>query len=127
MGVEGSERDISTGLLVLVHHPMDFVSEAASSVTITSNSESFIEILPTVQGSSPEVLELAPEKRDCLTSNDVALRSYRQAACILACESQIVMDNCQCNPYQLPAFIADYRECRLNDTTCYMRNVGRYN
>lgn len=125
VGVEGSEKDISTGLIVLVHHPMDFATEAASSVTITSNSESFIEIIPTVQASSVEVLELPAKKRDCLTSDDISDTVYRQTACILECESRIILQKCKCNPYHLPDFASHVRECHLNDSQCYSNNFGK--
>ncbi|XP_037821585.1 pickpocket protein 28-like [Lucilia sericata] len=118
IGVEGSERNLSTGLIVLVHHPMDFVTESTTSVTITSNSESFVEISPTVQSSSKEVLELSERKRDCLISDDVALSSYRQASCLVACQSQLIMQKCKCQPYHLPNGKAEY-ECKLNDSMCY--------
>ncbi|XP_075159387.1 pickpocket 6 [Haematobia irritans] len=127
IGVEGSEEDISTGLIVFVHHPMDFATEAAPSVTITSNSESFIEIMPTVQVSSADVLELPPKKRDCLTSDDVAEAVYRQTACILECESKTIVEKCQCISYHLPNFSnGNIRECYLNDSQCYWENLDNF-
>ena len=125
IGVEGSERNLSTGLIVLVHHPMDFVTESAASVTITSNSESFVEISPTVQSSSKDVLELSERKRDCLISDDLALSSYRQASCMLACQSELIMKKCQCQPYHLPNGKAQH-ECKLNDSLCYSNEYGEY-
>ncbi|XP_020716692.1 pickpocket protein 28 [Ceratitis capitata] len=126
VGVEGSERNLSTGLIVLAHHPMDYVTEATSSVTITSNSESFVEISPTVQSSATEVLELSQGKRDCLISDDLELHSYRQAACSLACRTEAIMKKCQCVPYHIPNAKADYRECKLNDSTCYSQNYDAF-
>ncbi|XP_005175804.1 sodium channel protein Nach [Musca domestica] len=126
IGVEGSEHDTSTGLIVLVHHPMDFATEAASSVTITSNSESFIEISPTVQAASTEVIELPAKKRDCLTSDEVSGNIYRQAACVLQCESETILEKCHCNPYHLPKFSPDVRMCLLNDSECYSRNFDNF-
>lgn len=128
IGVEGSENNISTGLIVLVHHPMDFTTEAAASVTITSKSESFVEISPTVQSSSAEVLELAQRKRDCLTSNDVELRNYRQAACTLSCEGGAIFKACGCHPYHLPTLKQEFmeKECKLKDTLCYSTNYGDF-
>ncbi|XP_061388998.1 sodium channel protein Nach [Musca vetustissima] len=126
IGVEGSETDTSTGLIVLVHHPMDFATEAASSVTITTNSESFIEISPTVQAASTEVIELPAKKRDCLTSDEMLGNIYRQAACILKCESETILQKCQCNPYHLPKFATDKRMCMLNDSECYSRNFDNF-
>ncbi|XP_050324400.1 sodium channel protein Nach [Bactrocera neohumeralis] len=126
VGVEGSERNLSTGLIVLAHHPMDYVTEATSSVTITSNSESFVEISPTVQSSSTEVLELSQGKRDCLISDDLELHSYRQAACSLACRTEAIMKTCQCVPYHIPNAKADYRECKLNDSVCYSKNFDAF-
>ncbi|XP_067633163.1 sodium channel protein Nach [Eurosta solidaginis] len=119
VGVEGSERNLSTGLIVLVHHPMDYVTDATSSVTITSNSESFVEISPTVQSSATEVLELPKNKRDCLISDDLELHNYRQAACSLACQTEAIMKTCQCVPYHIPNAKDDYRECKLKDSACY--------
>ncbi|XP_017476236.1 PREDICTED: sodium channel protein Nach [Rhagoletis zephyria] len=126
VGVEGSERNLSTGLIVLAHHPMDYVTEATSSVTITSNSESFVEISPTVQSSSTEVLELSQGKRDCLISDDLELHNYRQAACSLACRTEAIMKTCQCVPYHIPNAVAAYRECKLNDSACYSTNYDEF-
>ncbi|KAL9915898.1 LOW QUALITY PROTEIN: pickpocket 6 [Glossina fuscipes fuscipes] len=126
IGVEGSERSLSTGLIIHVHHPMDFATEAAASVTITSNSESFIQILPTVQSASTEVLKLAHNKRDCLTSNDLDLSNYRKAACSLSCERDFIIEKCHCQPYHLFNEETNYRECKLNDSLCYMENYEAF-
>ncbi|XP_054740035.1 sodium channel protein Nach [Anastrepha obliqua] len=126
VGAEGSERNLSTGLIVLVHHPMDYVTEVTSSVTITSNSESFVEISPTVQSSSPEVLELSQGKRDCLISDDLELHNYRQAACLLACRTEALMKLCNCVPYHMPNSLVDFRECKLNDSACYSQNYDSF-
>ncbi|XP_037941388.1 sodium channel protein Nach [Teleopsis dalmanni] len=126
IGHEGSEHNLSTGLLVLVHHPMDFVTESASAVTITANSESFVEISPTVHSSSYEVLELPQNKRDCLTSSELELRSYRQAACMLSCQSDAIVQKCKCHPYNLPTIRKDYMECKLNDTECFATNYDTF-
>ncbi|ALC41061.1 ppk6 [Drosophila busckii] len=124
IGAEGSERDLSTGLIVLVHHPMDYVTETAASVTITARSESFLEVSPTVQSSSTEVLELPENKRDCLISNDLKLRNYRQAACFLSCQTAAITKQCGCHPYLLPIAGEASTECNLNDTFCYASNYA---
>lgn len=123
VGVEGSQRNLSTGLIVLVHHPMDFVTEATTSITITANSESFVEVTPTVRSSSNEVLELSENKRDCLISNDLALTRYRQASCLVACQTQLLMEHCHCQPYHLPYGKTEF-ECKLKDSLCYMKKYG---
>uniref|UniRef100_A0A1A9WR01 Uncharacterized protein n=1 Tax=Glossina brevipalpis TaxID=37001 RepID=A0A1A9WR01_9MUSC len=124
IGVEGLEHNLSAGLIILVHHPMDFVTEAAASVTITSNSESFIQILPTVHSVSPEVLKLAQNKRDCSTSNDLGLSNYRKAACSLSCRRDFIIEKCHCQSYHLATEASDHRECKLNDSLCYMDNYA---
>ncbi|XP_013108195.2 sodium channel protein Nach [Stomoxys calcitrans] len=127
IGFEGSPENISTGLIVFVHHPIDFATEAASSVTITTNAESFIEVFPTMQASSADVLELPPKKRDCLTSEDVSQAVYRQAACLLECESRIIMQKCKCVPYHLPNFSdTPMRECQLNDSLNYSKDFDKF-
>ncbi|XP_017835335.1 sodium channel protein Nach [Drosophila busckii] len=126
IGAEGSERDLSTGLIVLVHHPMDYVTETAASVTITARSESFLEVSPTVQSSSTEVLELPENKRDCLISNDLKLRNYRQAACFLSCQTAAITKQCGCHPYLLPIAGEASTECNLNDTFCYASNYDNF-
>ncbi|XP_030375575.1 sodium channel protein Nach [Scaptodrosophila lebanonensis] len=126
IGTEGSERNLSTGLIVLVHHPMDYVTESAASVTITAGSESFVEVSPTVQSSSAEVLELSQRKRDCLISDDVELRNYRQAACMLSCQTEAIFSQCGCHPYLLPIVNDKYKECNLNDTFCYSDNYDNF-
>ncbi|EDW04603.1 GH11787 [Drosophila grimshawi] len=124
IGSEGSEHNLSTGLIVLVHHPMDYVTETSASVTITARSESFVEISPTVQSSSIEVLELSESKRDCLISDDVNLRNYRQAACLLACQTAAIAKRCGCHLYLLPIVSGHVKECNLNDTFCYSKNYA---
>ncbi|XP_016957179.1 sodium channel protein Nach [Drosophila biarmipes] len=126
VGAEGSERNLNTGLIVLVHHPMDYVTESAASVTITARSESFVEVSPTVQSSSVEVLELSERKRDCLISDDLQLRSYRQAACLLACQTEAIVQKCGCHPYLLPIVGNKFKECNLNDTFCYSDNYDNF-
>ncbi|EDW10780.1 sodium channel protein Nach [Drosophila mojavensis] len=126
IGAEGSEHNLNTGLIVLVHHPMDYVTEKAASVTITARSESFVEVSPTVQTSSTEVLELSERKRDCLTSDDVQLRNYRQAACLLACQTEAIGKRCGCHPYLLPTVSKKFKECSLNDTFCYAYNYDNF-
>lgn len=126
VGAEGSERNLNTGLIVLVHHPMDYVTESAASVTITARSESFVEVSPTVQSSSVEVLELSERKRDCLISDDLRLRNYRQAACLLACQTEAIVEKCGCHPYLLPIVGNKFKECNLNDTFCYSANYGEW-
>ncbi|KAH8340086.1 hypothetical protein KR067_008468 [Drosophila pandora] len=126
VGAEGSERNLNTGLIVLVHHPMDYVTESAASVTITARSESFVEVSPTVQSSSAEVLELSERKRDCLISDDLQLRNYRQAACLLACQTEAIVQKCGCHPYLLPIVGNKFKECNLNDTFCYSENYDNF-
>ncbi|XP_062131197.1 sodium channel protein Nach [Drosophila sulfurigaster albostrigata] len=126
IGAEGSERNLSTGLIVLVHHPMDYVTETAASVTITARSESFVEVSPTVQSSSTEVLELSESKRDCLISDDLQLRNYRQAACMLSCQTEAIGKRCGCHPYLLPVVSQKFKECNLNDTFCYSDNYDNF-
>ncbi|SPP72804.1 blast:Sodium channel protein Nach [Drosophila guanche] len=126
IGAEGSERNLNTGLIVLVHHPMDYVTESASSVTITARSESFLEVSPTVQSSSTEVLELSERKRDCLISDDLRLRNYRQAACMLSCQTEAIVAKCGCHPYLLPIVGNQFKECNLNDTFCYSANYDNF-
>ncbi|EDW00582.1 sodium channel protein Nach [Drosophila grimshawi] len=126
IGSEGSEHNLSTGLIVLVHHPMDYVTETSASVTITARSESFVEISPTVQSSSIEVLELSESKRDCLISDDVNLRNYRQAACLLACQTAAIAKRCGCHLYLLPIVSGHVKECNLNDTFCYSKNYDNF-
>lgn len=125
IGAEGSERNLSTGLIVLVHHPMDYITETAASVTITARSESFVEVSPTVQTSSREVLELSESKRDCLISDDLQLRNYRQAACMLSCQTEAIGKRCGCHPYLLPIVSQKFNECKLSDTLCYSDNYGK--
>lgn len=125
IGAEGSERNLSTGLIVLVHHPMDYITETAASVTITARSESFVEVSPTVQTSSREVLELSESKRDCLISDDLQLRNYRQAACMLSCQTEAIGQRCGCHPYLLPIVSQKFNECKLSDTFCYSDNYGK--
>ncbi|KAI9577386.1 hypothetical protein GQX74_013629, partial [Glossina fuscipes] len=79
--------------------PTGTFTEATASVTITSNSESFIQILPKVQNASPEVLKLAHNKRAYLSSNDLDLSNYRKAACSLSCERGFIIEKCHCQPY----------------------------
>ncbi|EDW60372.1 sodium channel protein Nach [Drosophila virilis] len=126
IGAEGSERNLSTGLIVLVHHPMDYVTETAASVTITARSESFVEVSPTVQTSSTEVLELSESKRDCLISDDVQQRNYRQASCLLACQTEAIGKRCGCHPYLLPIVSEKFKVCNLNDTFCYSDNYDNF-
>ncbi|XP_064536695.1 sodium channel protein Nach [Drosophila montana] len=126
IGAEGSERNLSTGLIVLVHHPMDYVTETTASVTITARSESFVEVSPTVQTSSIEVLELPESKRDCLISDDVQQRNYRQASCLLSCQTEAIGKRCGCHPYLLPIVSEKFKECNLNDTFCYSDNYDNF-
>lgn len=126
VGEEGAESRLQTGLIVLVHHPLDFVTEAAAQVTITANSESFVEISPTVHSSSAEVLELSRSKRDCLTSGDLQLGNYRQAACMLSCQERVISDKCNCYPYYLPNVQHNTKECKLNATECFRENYGKW-
>uniref|UniRef100_A0A1B0C642 Uncharacterized protein n=1 Tax=Glossina palpalis gambiensis TaxID=67801 RepID=A0A1B0C642_9MUSC len=58
-----------------------------------------INISPHVQNASPEVLKLAHNKRDYLSSNDLDLRNYRKAACSLSCERDFIIEKCHCQPY----------------------------
>ncbi|XP_055846061.1 sodium channel protein Nach [Episyrphus balteatus] len=127
IGKEGSETNLSTGLIVLVHHPMDYTTETAASVTINSKYESFVEIMPTYQSSSLEVLELTKTKRDCLTSSDVSLKTYRQAACLVACQVEEILKTCGCHSYHLPtAHTETHNECKLKDAACYAANFDNF-
>jgi len=85
-----------------------------------------VEVSPTVQSSSVEVLELSERKRDCLISGDLQLSNYRQAACLLACQTEAIVKKCGCHPYLLPIVGNKFKECNLNDTFCYSANYGGY-
>lgn len=127
VGADGPMSDLSTGLVVLIHHPLDYATESVIAVTVKTNLETFLEIKPSSYSSSEEILSLTPEKRNCYTSDDLDVHFYRESMCILNCQNEVIFNQCRCYPYHMQNSInKDLKECKLRDMFCYIKNFGEF-
>lgn len=118
----------SDGLILLVHHPREFAVEDDQVVLLEPGIEKFVEVYPTALTCSDETLRLPVEQRTCLMPNDLGVRQYRQAECVLACKRQLVYQECGCHPYHLPLPRNPemrIRDCRVADVMCFVDNYSK--
>lgn len=131
VGLDRIMGNQSTGLLMKVHHPLDYVVEAHTLITLNPYHETFVVVYPVELSSSKEVLELSATKRNCRISSDYkrSKRYYRQAGCILNCHHQLVYRTCGCHPFHYPAIYRKkgIRNCSAKDISCFIRNFGKSN
>lgn len=127
VGFEGRYSNLSTGLIILIHHPLDYPTEAVKTVTVRKNTESFLEINPESFSTSAEILDLTPDKRNCYTSSDLEFNFYRASICTLTCQNEAVFEKCGCYPYHMWTSGAKAeKECKLKDSFCYSENFGKH-
>lgn len=125
VGSEGKFSNFSTGLVILIHHPLDYPSESVRTLTVKTGSETFLEIKPSFYSSSGAILDLAPKKRDCYIFTDLDVRFYRESLCIVNCQNNAIFEKCGCYPYYMHNSLNKAtKECKLEDSFCYANNFG---
>lgn len=125
IGSEGRFSNLSSGLIILIHHPLDYPTESVKTVTVKTSSETFLEINPGSYSTSKEILDLTPDKRNCFTSSDLEVNFYRASLCTLNCQNEAIFKQCGCYPYQMQNSLNRVvKECKLKDVFCYTENFG---
>lgn len=127
VGAEGRFSNLSTGLIILIHHPLDYPTESAQQITVRTKSETFLEIYPGHYSTSSEILDLTPDKRNCFTSSDLEVNFYRASLCTLNCQNRAIFEKCGCYPYQMQNLMNTViQECKLKDALCFTQHFGGY-
>lgn len=117
----------SDGMILLVHHPYEFVGETAAITLLRRSRETFVAIDPIITTVSSQVLDLSVSERKCLTPSDlnseIATGHYEKSTCDSYCMNNRIYDTCGCHPYYLPVAVrADVRECNVSDVYCFSEN-----
>ncbi|GFG37849.1 hypothetical protein Cfor_04939 [Coptotermes formosanus] len=96
------ESDKSAGVLVFVTSPYDF---PVAGTDVTSGSTAHVSLSAQVTYTTPQVLDLTPDRRGCLYENEsqsLGFPSYRHGNCIAQCHLDSTYMHCNCTPYFYP-------------------------
>lgn len=125
VGSEGKVSNFSTGLVILIHHPLNYPSESVRTLTVKAGTETFLEIKPSYHSSSSAILDLAPKKRDCYSFSDLDVKFYRESLCIVNCQNKAIFEKCGCYPYHMHNSLNKAtKECKLQDAFCFSNNFS---
>jgi amiloride-sensitive sodium channel len=65
--------------------------------------------------SADAVLKFKPENRECFFGTEQPLnyhKEYSRSACVIECESDIILKECNCVPYYSPGKVGSINICR---------------
>lgn len=111
----------SAGYMLIVHHVLDFPSEANQVTLVKVGHETSIAVDSTVSDCSEDVLTLPQAARSCILSEDFDLNYiYRQPDCVVSCVRNHIYEKCGCHPYYLPYPKSGQpmRNCTAMDAVC---------
>lgn len=113
-------------MVLLVHHPHEYVSETAAITLLRRSRETFVAIDPIITTVSSQVLDLSVGERKCLTLSDIGdigIGHYEKSTCDSYCLNTRIYDTCGCHPYYLPTLAREnVRECNISDVYCFSEN-----
>ena len=112
------------GFKALVHSPLEFAEVAGKGFAIGKGEEVFVGIKPEYVESSEEVKNMPLRQKQCLFPEedlgqypDINLKvfaKYTRKACLLECQAERIMKQCNCLPYNFPSFHLVWK----NNTAC---------
>lgn len=92
----------------MLHNPVEAPKMSDMAYLLTPGVETRVEILPKIQKSNANLVNIPLEKRLCLFQNERFLRFYRtytQRNCQLECQTNFTLNQCNCVPFFLPSTI----------------------
>ena len=102
------------GFRALVHGPLEFAEVAGKGFSIGKGEEAFVGIKPQYLESSEAVKNMPLKQKQCLFPEedlsqypDVKIKvfaKYTHKACLLECQAERIMKQCNCLPYYFPRF-----------------------
>lgn len=118
----------SSGLMMLIHHPLDYPVEGDQMVFIKMGKITSVAIYPEMIHYSEDLLGLSPTSRNCLVPADIGKQRYRQPDCAMTCVINLIYKLCKCHPFFLPYpedKEAHIKDCRARDAACVAANFRK--
>lgn len=117
---------LSTGLMMIIHHPYDFPSKTSQIILLRPERQNFIAVNPIITTCASDVLDLAIHERKCYQPGDWDGEVYLKSACELDCLAKGIYEGCGCHPYNLPMLAGrKIRKCKVSDAACFSRNFRK--
>lgn len=125
-GISGALN--SEGLLMLVHHPNIFPSEASRTFLLKPGRENLVAVYPIITTCASNVLDLSPHERKCIHPGDNVALTYGRTMCERQCLIAKIHNICGCHPYNLPEpnKITQIRMCNVSDAVCFAKNFCEF-
>lgn len=120
------------GFNVLIFNPTDFPDNqngGMTSVFVSPNTESFLEIHASTIDADPGVEQYTPIQRGCLFEHELKKQyagHYSYIDCLLKCKLQRIIALCGCMPFFLPTNFPDGTASSVKCTLAHNKCLNRY-